>query len=122
MNVIYLSPQACIFVTGHMKDGELSLNWDVLVQPQQTIAVYMGVKGLDILAAKLIEHGMPASMPAAVVQQGTTPEQQVYIATVATLPELARADTIKPPSLVIIGEVVRLHAKLDWYKPVKSVE
>jgi len=112
--------QTCIFVTGHIKDGELSLNWNVLVQPQQTIAVYMGVKGLDRLAEKLIEHGMSAGMPAAVVQQGTTPEQKVFITTVAALPELARDEVIKPPSMVIIGEVVRLHEKLDWYKPVKG--
>ena len=110
--------QTCIFVTGHVKDGRLSLNWESLVQPQQTIAVYMGVKGLDVLAGELVKHGMPGNVPAAVIQQGTTPEQRVYIATLETLPALVRDNEIKPPSMVIIGEVVRLHDKLDWYDPV----
>ena len=112
--------QTCIFVTGHVKDGRLALNWDSLVQPQQTIAVYMGVKGLDLLTGELIEHGMPGDIPAAVVQQGTTPEQKVYIATLETLPALVHDNDIKPPSMVIIGDVVRLHEQLDWYKPVRS--
>lgn len=114
--------QACIFVTGHVQDGDLMLNWKSLVQPNQTIAVYMGVKGLDLLAEKLIQHGMPGSMPAAIVQQGTTPEQKVYIATLETLPGTARANDIKPPSMVIIGDVVKLHEKLDWYQPVRGKE
>lgn len=114
--------QACIFVTGHIKDGELALNWQTLVQPRQTIAVYMGVKGMDVLAEKLVEHGMSGSMPAAVIQRGTTPEQRVFIATVETLTDVIRDQDIQPPSMVIIGEVVLLHEKLDWYKPVRSKE
>lgn len=114
--------QACIFVTGHVKDGQLNLNWDALVQPHQTIAVYMGVKGLDLLAGQLVEHGMPGDTPVAVVEQGTTPEQEVYIATLDTLSALMQDNDIRPPSMVIIGDVVRLHEKLDWYNPVKSEE
>ena len=112
--------QTCIFVTGHVQDGRLTLNWDALVQPRQTIAVYMGVKGLDLLAAALIEHGLSENTPAAVIQQGTTPDQRVYIATLKTLPALVQDNEIKPPSMVIIGEVVRLHEKLDWYKPARG--
>ena len=111
--------QACIFVTGHVKDSRLDLNWDALVQPHQTIAVYMGVKGLDLLAGQLIDHGMPGDTPVAVVEQGTTPEQKVYIATLESLPQTVRTNEIKPPSMVIVGEVVRLHEKLDWYNPVR---
>ena len=109
--------QSCIFVTGHMKEGELSLNWEALVQPLQTIAVYMGVKGIDVLCASLVKHGMAASMPAALVQQGTTPTQRVFISTLAELPGVVAANEIQPPSMVIIGEVVKLHEKLAWYKP-----
>lgn len=109
--------QSCVFVTGHMKDGKLTLNWDALVQPQQTIAVYMGVKGMEALCAGLIGHGMRADMPAAIVEQGTTVRQRVHVGTLATLPRLVTERDIQPPSMTLIGEVVTLHEKLDWYRP-----
>jgi uroporphyrin-III C-methyltransferase/precorrin-2 dehydrogenase/sirohydrochlorin ferrochelatase len=110
--------QTCVFVTGHMKDGQLELNWKSLVQPNQTIAVYMGIKGIDVLCRNLIEHGMSTQMPAAIIQQGSLPEQKVYIGTISTLSEIIRLNEIKPPSMVIIGQVVSLHEKLAWYEPV----
>ena len=61
--------QSCLFVTGHLKDGSMNLNWQTLVQPQQTLAVYMGTHSLDILSHKLIKYGMKKSMPAAIIQQ-----------------------------------------------------
>jgi uroporphyrin-III C-methyltransferase/precorrin-2 dehydrogenase/sirohydrochlorin ferrochelatase len=108
--------QTCVFVTGHMKDGRLALNWDALVQPHQTIAVYMGVKGMPALCQGLIEHGMRPDMPAAIIEQGTTTKQRVHVGTLATLPELVRERNIRPPSMTIIGEVVTLHLKLAWYR------
>jgi uroporphyrin-III C-methyltransferase/precorrin-2 dehydrogenase/sirohydrochlorin ferrochelatase len=63
---------------------------------------------------------MPDSMPAAIIQQGTTPQQRVFIGTLDTLPELAEQEEIKPPSMLIIGEVVRLHEHLAWYEPASS--
>lgn len=110
--------QTCIFVTGHMRDDKLDLNWQSLVQPDQTIAVYMGLKGLDVLSQQLISHGMDANMPVAVIQQGTTPEQRVYIGSLETLPAMVKSNEIKPPSMLIIGEVVKLHEKLSWYEPI----
>ena len=112
--------QACIFVTGHMKDGQLDLNWTSLIQPRQTIAVYMGVKGMDVLARELIAHGMDENTPAAIVQQGTTPDQRVYVSILEEIPVLVEQQDIKPPSMVIIGEVVRLREKLDWFRPVSE--
>ena len=108
---------SCIFVTGHMKDGKLDLNWEALVQPRQTIAVYMGVKGLDTLCGELIRHGMKRDMPAAIIEHGTTAKQRVYIGTLATLPALSLDHEIAAPSMAIIGEVVKLHEKLAWYEP-----
>jgi len=80
--------QSCMFITGHLKDGTTNLNWTSLVQPKQTLAVYMGTHGLDILSRELIKHGLPGSTPAAIVQQGTTRKQCVYITTVKELPEI----------------------------------
>jgi len=109
--------QSCLFVTGHLKDGSMNLNWQTLVQPQQTLVVYMGTHSLDILSRQLIKHGMKKSMPAAIIQQGTTGDQNVYLSTIERLPEVPKENNVKPPSMIIIGEVVSLHEKLAWYQP-----
>ncbi len=108
--------QSCLFITGHLKDGTINLNWPALVQPRQTLAVYMGTHGIDVLSRELIDHGLSAQTPAAIIQQGTTDRQQVYTATLNTLPELPEKHEIKPPSMIIIGEVVNLRNKLAWYE------
>ena len=107
--------QACIFVTGHLKDGTIALNWDALVQPKQTIAIYMGVHGMDQICNSLIAHGMRAEMPAALIEQGTLPGQRVIVGTIASMPRQVKAANIAPPSLLIVGEVVRLREKLAWF-------
>ena len=107
----------CVFITGHLKDGRVDLNWDALIQPRQTIAVYMGVVGIEVLCRELIERGMPASMPAALVQQGTTHKQKVYIGDLITLPETLKQYDIQPPTMIIIGEVVKCHENLSWFEP-----
>ena len=109
---------SCIFVTGHLKDGSMNLNWDALIQPKQTIVVYMGTHGLDVLSNELIKRGMSEETPAAIIQQGTTQQQRVYIATLKTLKNIPEQHDIKPPSMIIIGEVVKLHEKLAWFEPV----
>nr|WP_320166572.1 siroheme synthase CysG [uncultured Methylophaga sp.] len=109
--------QSCIFVTGQLKEGELNLNWPVLVKPRQTVVVYMGLAGLPQLSQQLQQHGMPADMPAALVQQGTTENQKVWLSTIAELPRLAEREKPIAPTLLIIGEVTKLHDKLSWFKP-----
>lgn len=108
--------QSCIFVTGQLKEGELILNWPVLVKPRQTVVVYMGLAGLPQLSQQLQQHGMPADMPAALVQQGTTENQQVWLSTINELPKLAEREKPVAPTLLIIGEVTKLHNKLSWFK------
>ena len=105
--------QSCVFVTGHLKNGSAQLDWPALTRPKQTVVVYMGVGALPQICRGLIEHGMPASMPAALVEKATLPEQRVTEGTLATLPGLASG--AKPPALLIVGEVVRLRAKLAWF-------
>ncbi|NIP74102.1 MAG: uroporphyrinogen-III C-methyltransferase [Gammaproteobacteria bacterium] len=106
-----------VFTTGHLKDGTMDLNWSVLVQPKQTVVFYMGLHGVDIICKELIAHGMLTTMPAALVQQGTTPNQRVFTATLDTLPGVVHSAAIKPPTLIIVGEVVKLHDKLKWFDP-----
>jgi uroporphyrin-III C-methyltransferase/precorrin-2 dehydrogenase/sirohydrochlorin ferrochelatase len=108
---------SCVFVTGHRKDGTLDVNWDALARPKQTVVIYMGVLGLGQIAAKLIEHGLPGDTPAAIVERGTLPQQRVGTGTLATLPGIAARERFKPPSLVIVGEVVKLHDRLAWFEP-----
>lgn len=109
--------QSCIFTTGHLKDGTVELDWPALVRPRQTVVIYMGLVGLAEICSKLISHGLNADTPAAVVQQGTTQRQRVVTATLATLAEQVAAAGMKPPCLTIVGEVVTLREKLNWFRP-----
>ncbi|MGH8552687.1 MAG: siroheme synthase CysG, partial [Methylococcales bacterium] len=108
--------QSCAFVTGHLKDGRIQLDWERLVVPNQTLVIYMGLVGLPQLCAALIEHGAPPDLPAALVERGTTVHQRVISADLGTLPERVASADVKAPTLVIVGTVVKLHAKLAWFK------
>jgi uroporphyrin-III C-methyltransferase len=107
--------QACVFVTGHLQDGSMNLDWPGLARKRQTVVIYMGLHGLPTLCEKLREHGLPDDWPAAIIQKGTSPEQRTITGTLRTLPALADAAALKPPTLIIVGEVVRLHDKLAWF-------
>lgn len=114
--------QAVQFVTGHLRDGSLDLDWASLARPHQTLAVYMGLSGLRMLCEQLIRHGRGADTPAALVQQGTLPEQRVFVGTLATLPELIEQHDVQAPTLAIVGEVVSLHRQLQWFRPEEKIE
>ena len=109
--------QSCVFVTGHLKDGTMNLDWEQLARPRQTVVVYMGLHGLDSLCAKLIEHGLPENTPIAIVQHGTQPTQRVITGTLATLPAIAEREKPQAPTLIIVGGVVTLRDKLAWFHP-----
>jgi uroporphyrin-III C-methyltransferase/precorrin-2 dehydrogenase/sirohydrochlorin ferrochelatase len=108
--------QSVTFVTGHLKDGTIDLNWDQLAQPNQTVVFYMGMVGLPVIVEGLMAAGVPPDMPIALVQQGTTPKQRVYSGTLDNILETVRRDRPKPPTLIIVGEVVRLREKLSWFR------
>lgn len=108
--------QSCTFVTGHLKDGSINLNWTQLAAPNQTIVIYMGLVGLDKICQSLIEHGSPNDLPIALIQQGTTANQKVLTGTLQTLPAKVADQPIKAPTLIIIGTVVTLHDQLNWFK------
>ena len=115
--------QACLFITGHLKAKQgsteltLDLDWVAMSRPRQTVVIYMGLVGLKEICEKLIEHGVAPTMPVAVVQQGTTMRQKVVTATLADLAEKVTLAEMKPPCLTIIGEVVQLREKLNWFNP-----
>jgi uroporphyrin-III C-methyltransferase/precorrin-2 dehydrogenase/sirohydrochlorin ferrochelatase len=109
--------QSCVFVTGHLKDGSVELPWDVLARERQTVVVYMGVRSLPAIAKRLVEHGLAPDTPAALVERATLPRQRVVTGTLATLPAAAEREGVRPPALLIVGEVVRLRSKFGWYTP-----
>lgn len=109
--------QSCLFMTGHLKDGTIDLDWDAMARPNQTVVIYMGLVGLRQICEKLIAYGVPETMPVAVVQQGTTVRQRVVTATLLDLADKVDAAEMKPPCLTIIGEVVKLREKLAWFDP-----
>jgi uroporphyrin-III C-methyltransferase/precorrin-2 dehydrogenase/sirohydrochlorin ferrochelatase len=109
--------QSCVFATGHLRDGTVDLDWPVLARPRQTIVIYMGLVGLPEICRQLVAHGLPASTPAAVVQQGTLPQQRVVVSDLAGLAHEVAAAGLHAPCLTIIGTVVSLRGKLNWFEP-----
>lgn len=112
--------QICVFATGHLKDGSVNLDWKALARPNQTVVFYMGIGGADEICRQLMENGLPADHPAAVVQHGTSRRQRVLTATLGTLAAEINKSDIRPPALIIIGTVVTLQSKLAWFKPNAS--
>lgn len=109
--------QSCIFVTGHLKDGSVDLDWDMLARRKQTLVFYMGITQLATICAKLVAHGLPATTPAAVVRRGTTKAQRVVTSDLANLAEAVKEAGITPPALTIVGDVVSLQSRLAWFHP-----
>jgi len=106
--------QSCVFVTGHLQDGKINLNWQELKDPHQTIVVYMGLTGLELICNTLVEHGRAADTPAALIESGTKPEQRVLSGTLTTLPQIVASNNVTAPTMLIIGGVVSLRDKLQW--------
>lgn len=109
--------QSVRFVTGHLKNNTANLPWDELVHPNQTIVFYMGLMGLPVICQQLMKHGMAPDTPIALVQKGTTPEQKVVIGTLDTMVEIIEKQPVSAPTLIIVGHVVPLYKKLQWFSP-----
>lgn len=108
--------QSVTFITGHRKaNGELTLDWEQLARPAQTVVFYMGLQQLPLISRSLQLHGAPADRPAAIVENGTTRQQRVVTGTLSTLPALAEKAAIGSPALIIVGDVVKLREKLAWF-------
>lgn len=112
--------QSVRFVTGHLKNGSTDLPWKDLVSPSQTLVLYMGLIGLPVICEQLIRHGRSADTPAALIQQGTTVNQRVFTGTLANLPQLVAEHEVHAPTLVIVGEVVKLREKLAWFEGAQA--
>jgi uroporphyrin-III C-methyltransferase/precorrin-2 dehydrogenase/sirohydrochlorin ferrochelatase len=107
--------QGCMFVTGHEKDGELNLNWKSLIQPRQTVVVYMGLSSIGAITGGFIANGADPATPAAIIENGTRAGQRVITGTLESLSEQTKEAGIKSPALIIVGSVVTLRDKLSWF-------
>ena len=108
--------QSVTFVTGHLKDGTVNLDWPALARPKQTVVFYMGIGAVDEICRQMMAHGLPSLTPAAVIRNGTLSTQQTLLATLGTLPHRIIESGIKPPALIVVGSVVGLHEKLNWFE------
>lgn len=107
--------QSVRLVTAHCKDSLDTLDWRALAAERQTLAVYMGVAGLDAFSARLTANGRAASTPAALVENGSRREQRVVIGRLDDIAQLARDHAVRSPALLLVGEVAALGARLHWY-------
>lgn len=107
--------QSVRFIAGHHRSGKLELNWQELVQPNQTLVFYMGLNGLEAICQQLQQHGLDTETPIALIEKGTSDRQRVFTGNLKTLPKIVREAEAKAPTLIIVGTVVSLHKKLDWF-------
>ncbi len=107
--------QSVRLLTAHCRDSVDVLDWDALAQERQTLAVYMGVAGLEHLRERLLAAGRDPSTPFALVENGSRPEQRVVTGTLDDLPDTARLHHVASPALLILGEVAALAAQLHWF-------
>lgn len=100
--------QACLFVTGHLKDGSVDLDWEMLARPRQTVVIYMGINALGVISTQLIARGLPTSTPVALIENGTTERERRVVGTLACIEQKAARSGFKGPTLCVVGEVVGL--------------
>lgn len=103
-------------VTGHQAADTKRIDWGRLAGSVDTIVVLMGVGSLESTATNLIEGGLSPNLPVAVIEWGTTEKQRSLIGTLGTIAEEVREKNVKPPAVIVIGEVVNLGSKLSWFK------
>jgi uroporphyrin-III C-methyltransferase/precorrin-2 dehydrogenase/sirohydrochlorin ferrochelatase len=114
--------QTCLFVTGHLKNGTAELDWPSLVRLNQTVVIYMGLGGLPEICRQMMAHGASPELPIAVVQDGSLPTQKVVTGTLSNMAERVAQAALKSPSLILIGEVVKLHQELAWFQVEKRTK
>ncbi|MBL4866173.1 MAG: uroporphyrinogen-III C-methyltransferase [Pseudomonadales bacterium] len=107
--------QSVRFVTGHIKEGSLDLDWDSLAKDKQTLVFYMGLVGLEHICKQLIAHGLSDTTPIALVQKGTTVDQRVLTGELNSFYDQIKGQGVVAPTIIIIGDVVRLREKLAWF-------
>ena len=107
--------QMCVFVTAQGRAGKLDHDWSGLMGPGRTVAIYMGLKEIGAVAADALRQGVDPATPAAIVDKGARSGQKVVVGTLAGLAEMAQTEGLRGPTIIIVGSVVTLREKLDWF-------
>ena len=102
--------------------GATDVNWESLAKVGGTLVILMGVETLAHITQQLLEGGLPADTPAAVIQQGTVPQQRIIIDTLVNIAECARRANITSPAITVIGAVVALSDSLNWFETQETSE
>lgn len=105
-------------VTGHEDPNkeDSSINWKSLAESHGTLIFYMGVKNLPLISEKLIHYGKSPETAAAVIQSGTLPNQRVVEGTLSNISLKTNRAGIKPPAIIVVGDVVKFRSQLKWYE------
>lgn len=104
-------------ITGHQRSSEgESIQWENVAKASDTLVIYMGMKNLPSICQRLKKHGRDENTPVAVIQWGTTNEQRTVVGTLDTIEERVTTQAITNPSIIIVGEVVKLHDELAWFE------
>ncbi|RQW61848.1 uroporphyrinogen-III C-methyltransferase [Vibrio viridaestus] len=111
--------QGCTFITAHA-DKKLGINWQALAQLDQTLVIYMGLTKSEEIQTQLINAGMTADKPVAIIENGCTPQQRTVIGKLCELSDLAQSNAIKSPALIIIGDVVTVSSQMDWLQQLNN--
>lgn len=104
-------------VTGHMREGKDDvIQWESLAKGIDTLAIYMGVGNLPYIQQQLLKYGRDEQTPVAVIHWGTSAQQKTVVGTLATIVNVAQQENIKNPSMIVVGEVVTLREKIQWFE------
>ena len=104
-----------LFIAGHQTNN--TIDWEKACSPETTLVIYMGLGNLANIIENLVQHKLAKDTPVAVVEQGTTNNQRVHTATLTNLLKTVKCANVAAPTIIIIGQVVRLHQQLSWYAP-----
>lgn len=108
------------FVAGHEAKQQSSIRWEHLAKGVDTLVFFMGVARVKEIADRLIEHGRGSETPVAVIRWGTYDRQETCIGTLANIAEMVVREQITSPALIVVGEVVKLHEKLNWFEELQD--
>jgi len=103
------------FVAGHLQDGNSGHDWTQFLSETETLVFYMGLVGLPVICEQLQAHGRASDTPIALVERASTAEQRVLVGTLATMVGIVEREQARAPTLIVVGNVVRLHDKLAWF-------
>ncbi len=106
--------QSAMFITGHLKQENDHQDWSTLARGQQTLVIYMGLMKSSHIQQQLLQHGRSADTPVAIIERGTQSQQRSYFGRLAQLSDMA--SKAGSPALIVIGEVVALASKLNWFQ------